>query len=91
MNTNGRRQVDFSGNQDEPNIKVSEELNLDGFKDDLVLGLPTPDKTPELSFRASLLPPIELLSTSVKKKLHYIIVPTEEARLKKKINGDIGE
>ena len=37
----------------------------------------------------SLLPPIELLSTLVKKKPHYIIVFTKKARLKKKINGNI--
>ena len=38
-----------------------------------------------------LLPPIKLSSTSVKKKPHYIIVPTKETRLKKKINSNIGE
>ena len=37
------------------------------------------------------LPPIKLLSTLAKKKPHYMIVPTEEARLKKKINGNIEE
>ena len=39
----------------------------------------------------SLLPPVESLNTLVKKKLYYIMVPAEEAKLKKKINGDIGE
>ena len=37
------------------------------------------------------LPPIELLSTLVKKKPHYIMVFTEEAKPKKKINSDIEE
>ena len=36
-------------------------------------------------------PPAELSSTLVKKKLHYEIVPTKEAKPKKKINGNIGE
>ena len=62
---------------------------MDNFKDNLVPGLLTLDKTPKLSFRASLLPPVELLSTLVKKKPYYIIVFTEEARPKKKINGDV--
>ena len=35
--------------------------------------------------------PIKLLNTLVKKKPHYIIVPTKEAELKRKINSDIGE
>ena len=39
----------------------------------------------------SLLPPAELLSTLVKKKLHYEMVPTEKTKPKKKIDGDIGE
>ena len=64
---------------------------MNGFKDNLALGLLTLDKILELSFRVSLSPPIELLSTLVKKKLHYEMVFTEEAKPKKKIDGDIGE
>ena len=37
----------------------------------------------------SLLPPIELLSTLVKKKLYYKIIFTKETKLKKKINNNI--
>ena len=37
----------------------------------------------------SLLPPIELLSTLVKKKPHYKMVFTKKAELKKKINSNI--
>ena len=40
--------------------------------------------------KESLLPPAESLSTSAK-KLYYVIVPTKEAKLKKNINGNIGE
>jgi len=74
---------------------------LESSKDDLALGLFTLDKTPELNYRAplslpidigkSLSPPVESLNTLVKKKLYYIIVPAEEAKLKKKINSNIGE
>ena len=64
---------------------------MDSSKDDLVLGLFTPDKIPELSSRAFLLLPVELLSTLVKKKPHYIMVFTEEAKPKKKIDSDIGK
>ena len=39
----------------------------------------------------SLLPPTESLNTLVKKKPHYITVPTKEAKLKKKIDSNIGE
>ena len=39
----------------------------------------------------SLSPPAELLSTLVKKKPYYEMVPTEEAEPKKKIDGDVGE
>jgi hypothetical protein len=46
--------VDFSGNQEEPNININKEQNLNSFKDDLVLGLPTLDKTLELSFKVPL-------------------------------------
>ena len=35
--------------------------------------------------------PIESSNTLVKKKPYYIMVPVEEAKLKKKINGNIGE
>ena len=35
-------------------------------------------------------PPIKSLSTLVKKP-HYIIIPIKEAKLKKKINSNIGE
>ena len=35
------------------------------------------------------LPPAESLNTLVKKKPHYIIIPAKEAKLKKKINGNI--
>ena len=38
-----------------------------------------------------MLPPTELSSTLVKKKPHYKMVPTKEAKLKKKINSNIGE
>jgi hypothetical protein len=37
----------------------------------------------------SLLLPIKLSSTLVKKKSYYKIVPTKKAKPKKKINGDI--
>ena len=39
----------------------------------------------------SLLPPIKLLSTLVKKKPHYKMVFTKKAKLKKKIDSNIGE
>ena len=64
---------------------------MDSSKDNLVLGLLTLDKILKLNFKMSLLPPVKLLSTLVKKKPHYIIVFTEEARLKKKIDSNIGE
>ena len=57
----------------------------------LTLGLLTLNKILELSLRAFLLPPIEFLNILVNKKLYYIIVPIKEAKLKKKINSDIGE
>jgi hypothetical protein len=56
-------------------------------KDDLTLGLPTLDKTPE----PDLLEPLLSLKTSAKKKLYYIIVLANKAELKKKIVGNIGE
>ena len=83
--------MDSGRNQDEPNAEVSEKLDLNSFKDNSVLGLLTLDKTPELNFKVSLLPPIESSSTLVKKKPYYIMVPTKEARPKKKINSNIGE
>ena len=84
---------------------------MESFKDDLVLGLLTPDKTlepnykaplsllidigesllPPIDLRESLLPPTKSLNTLVKKKLYYIIVPAKEAKLKKKINSNIGK
>ena len=83
--------MDFGGNQDKPNAEVNKELDLDGSKNNLILGLPTLDETPELSSRVSPLPLVKSLSTSAKKKLYYVMVPTEEARPKKKINDNIGE
>ena len=91
VNTDGRRQVDSGGNQDKPNAEVSEELDLDSSKDNSAPRLFTLNKTPKPSFRASLLPSIELSNTLAKKKLYYMIIPTKEARLKKKINSDVGE
>ena len=83
MDTNRRQQVDFSGNQEEFDINIS--------KDNLAPGLPTLNKTLKPTSRASPLPPIKLSSISVKKKPHYKIVFTKEAKPKKKINGDIRE
>ena len=93
--------MDSGGNQEEPKIKSSEELDLNSFKDDLAVGLPTLDKTPELNHKAPLLlptdleeslsPPVKSLNTLVNKKLNYIIVSNKEAELKKKIVGNIGE
>ena len=100
VDINGRRLVDSSGHQEGLNIKGSKGLDLNGFKDNLAIGLFTPDKILKPNYRApllllidleeSLLPPIESLSNSTK-KLYYVIVLTEEAELKKNINGDIGE
>ena len=56
-------------------------------KDDSTPGLPTPDKTPEPDL---LEPPPPSSSTSAKKP-HYVMVPTDEAEPKKKIDGNIGE
>ena len=47
--------------------------------------------SPPIDLGESLLPPAESLNTLVKKKPHYIMVPTKEAELKKKINSNIGE
>ena len=46
---------------------------------------------PPIDLGESLLPPVESLNTLVKKKPYYITVPAKEAKLKKKINGDVGE
>jgi hypothetical protein len=78
--------VDSSKNQEEPNIKSSKQPDSSS-KDDLTLGLPTLDKTPE----PNLLESLPSLNTSVKKKPHYIIVPTNKAKLKKNIISNIGE
>ena len=93
--------MDSGGNQNKPSIESCEQLDLESSKDDLAPGLLTPDKTPELNYRAPLLlpidigesplPPIESLNTLIKKKLYHIMVPAEEAKLKKKINSNIGE
>ena len=78
--------MESSGNKEEPNIKSSKQQDLSS-KDNLALGLPTLNKTPEPN---SLKPLLPSLNTLVKKP-HYILVPTNKAKLKKKINGDIGE
>ena len=82
-------------------INISKEQDSNSFKDNLVLKLPTLNKIIKLISRVflllpidlgkSLLPSIKFTSTLVKKNPHYIIVPTKEAKLKKKINGNIGE
>ena len=64
---------------------------MNSFKNNLVLGLPTLNKTPKLSSKVSLSLLIELSSTLVKKKLYYKIVPTKETKPKKKINSNIRE
>ena len=46
---------------------------------------------PPIDLEESLLLPIESLNTLVKKKPHYMMVPVGEAKLKKKINSNIGE
>jgi hypothetical protein len=78
--------VDSGGNQEEPNIESSKQLDLSS-KDDLTLGLPTLDKTLE----PDLLEPLPSLNTSVKKKPHYIMVPANKAKPKKNIIGDVEE
>ena len=93
--------MDSNGNQEEPEIKSSKELDLNSFKDDLAAGLSTLDKTPELNYKAplllptdledSLLPPIESSNTSANKKSNYIMVSNKEAEPKKKIVSNIGE
>ena len=76
--------MDSSKNQKKPNININK-------KEDLTPGLSTLEKTPKPIFRASLLLPTKSSSTLIKKKPHYKIVPTEEAKPKKKINRNIGE
>ena len=93
--------MDSGGNQDKPSIKVSEELDLDSFKDDLAPGLPTPGKTLKLNYKVPLslptdpkeflLPLAKFSSTSAMKKPHYVIVLAKKAELKKKIIGNVRE
>ena len=93
--------MDSGGNQDKPSIKSSEQPDLESSKDDSAPRLLTPDETPEPNYgaptspptdpRESPSPPAKSLNTSVKKKPYYVIVPAEEAKPKKKIDGDIGE
>jgi len=78
--------VESGGNEEEPNIKSSKQQDLSS-KDDLALGLSTLDKILEPNLPE---PPPLSLNTSAKKP-HYVLVPTNKAKLKKKINGDIGE
>ena len=73
------------------NQRVNKKQDLNGFKDNSALGLPTLNKILELSSKVSLLPLIKSSSTLIKKKPHYKIVPTKEAKLKKKINSNIGK
>ena len=79
--------MDSGGNQEEPNIKSSKQLDLSS-KDDLTLGLSTLDEIPEPNLPEPLL---LSLNTSAKKKPYYIMVLTNKAKLKKNIVGDIGE
>ena len=93
--------MDSGGNQDKPSTEVSKELDLDSFKDNLVLRLPTLRETLKPNYKASLSlpidpkeflsPPAKSLNTLAIKKLYYVIVPVEKAKLKKKIIGNIGE
>ena len=93
--------MDSSRNWEEPKIESSEELNLNSFKNNLAVGLPTLNKTLELNHKVPLLQPIDLkeslllpaksLNTLVNKKLNYVMVSDEEVELKKKIFGNIGE
>ena len=57
------------------------------FKDDLIPGLLTLDEI----LKPDLLKPLQLSSNTLVKKLYYIIVLTNKAKLKKKINSNIGE
>ena len=81
MDTDRRQYIDSSGNQKGPNINVN--------KDNLALGLPTLNKIPKPTSRASPLLFIKLSSTLVKKKPHYKMVFAKKAELKKKINSNI--
>jgi len=47
--------------------------------------------SPHIDLRESLLLPTESLNTLAKKKLYYKMVFIKEAKLKKKINSNIGE
>jgi hypothetical protein len=78
--------VDSGGNREEPNIESSKQPDSSS-KDDLTPGLPTLDETPE----PDSLEPLPSSKTSAKKKPHYVIVLANEAELKKKIVGNIGE
>ena len=91
VDTDGRRQVDSGGNQDEPDAEVSEEPDLNNSKDNSATGLFTPNETPKPSLKASPLPLAKSLKTSANKKSHYIMVPTKKAKLRKKIDGNVGE
>ena len=57
----------------------------------MVPRLPTLNKTLKLTSKVSLLLPTESLSTLIKKKPYCKMVPTKEAKLKKKIDSNIGE
>jgi len=82
-------------------IRSSEELNLNSFKDNLAKGLFILDKTlkpdlgesslPYIDLKESLLLLIKSLNTLVKKKPHYKMVSIKETKLKKKIGGNIGK
>jgi len=78
--------VKSSGNKKEPNIKSSKQQDLSS-KDDLALGLSTLNKILKPNLPKPLLPSLNTLV----KKPYYILVPTNKAKLKKKINGNIGE
>ena len=84
VDTEERRLVESGGNQEESDIESSEQPDSHLSKDD---STPTPDKTPEPN---SPEPPLSS-NTSAKKKPHYVMVPTDEAEPKKKIDGDVGE
>ena len=92
--------MDSGGNQDEPSMEVSKELDLDSSKDDSTPGLPTLNKTPKPNHKVppslpidpkeSPLLPAKPLSNLTKKQ-HYNIILAEKAELKKKIIGNIKE
>ena len=78
--------MDSSKNQEEPNIESNKQQDLSS-KDNSTLGLPTLNKTPE----PNLLEPLLLSLNTLAKKPYYIMVLINKAKLKKKINGNIGE